>query len=495
MNVNDGFIIPTIAESLKKVCIDNKVSDPDLILDIYLVCSNKGTSFIPDEELLKDIDRFDPAFWTSRSQIAQRKDFLESLATSTYMEALIKLNDPMKAVLVFVEQLKKAQEARALAASKTQNIDHASGSFSGTYIDQNGLDEIQRARATPLSFDLIYKQLTTYQDILESEELSAFISSGCGAGRYYDATESSSSQLAGSVVSKGQELPKMYPLLFEVFTKLSEKLGLAKLKDKDSDEEKDRKRVDQMEDHTQVSTVDPTEVAHETFDAKVANKNLDVKYNIEEKEGISHLFVLLDVSGSMMAQDLGGRVCRAFASNVITLALLQFAMKGNYKVWVVPFAGAPSRTNMQTAMDKTSALNAMKWLGRQSYNGSSTDIEAAVRFAYKNVSEDPTYKKCDIVLITDGCSPINPSLKTDKPARTILRSLFISHSLRSYGGHIGALIAASDTHQKITWDNAKNELTVGNALDGINEEESSLGIHEPTGAQRTAPADDDDDDE
>jgi len=475
MNVNDGFVMPTIADSLKKICEENKISDADIILDVYLVCANKGVSFIPDAELLRDIDRSHPNYWSSTSKIAQRKDFLESLSRSPYMDKLIALNDPMKAVIVFVEHIKNALLARGVAKNNRMTIDHNSGSFTGAYAGQDFLDEVARVKDTDISFACMYQGLLGYAEAVESEEMSSFFSSSCGAGRYYDATQNDSGNLSAAVVQHGVALPAAYPAMFDMFTKLSEKLGLAKLKDKETEEERERKKTDRMEDHAQIQSVDPAEIANDTFDFKVANKSLDVKFNQDQEEGLCHLFVLLDVSGSMMANDLGGRVCRAFASNVITLALLQFAMKASYKVWVIPFAGSPNVRDMQVAQDRASALTAMKWLGRQNYDGRATEIEAAVRMAYEKVSLDPTYKKCDIVLITDGCSPITPSLKTDKPERTILRTLFISETLKHYGRHAAELINASDTHKLITWDNKKNELTIGNSLDGISATESTLG--------------------
>jgi len=469
MNVNEGgdLILPTVAQQLKKVCIDHSVKDVDLVLDIYLVCSHKGTQFIPDEELMQDIERTDPSYWRHRMDISKRKQFLEKMSESNYVQALIKLNDPMKAVLTFVDHLRKALEAQALSASKCTAIDHSSGAIGGMRATGSALDEVEKAIVNHgMDFDLIIQGMTTVADACDSDECAAFME-GCGVGSYFNATTAPARALAAAVVQKGTSLPTHLPLLYDQFTKITEKLGIAKMKEVDTDKDAKRKKREQMDDHAQVTSVDPAEVVHETFDARMAHKQLDVAHNKEEEEGLSYLFVLLDVSGSMMSADLGGRVCRAFGANVITLSLLQFAMKSKYKVYVVPFTGHVNTHGVQVATDRESALKAMRWLGTQDYNGSSTDIQEAVLWAYRQVVQDPTYKKCDVVLITDGCSPISQALMSMKPRDTKLRTLLVTGG-EGHGSHSSRLKDASDTFTQIDWDNNKAEFTIGNTLRGIN---------------------------
>lgn len=473
MNVNesDGFVLPSTAQQLRKICEDNKITDPDLVLDVYIVCSNKGVRFIPDEELMKDIERTDPHYWRHRLEISKRKEFLERMASSNYMQALIQLNDPMKAVLTFADHLRKAYEAKEKALKGRSLIDHKSGGFEGTYMSEAELDQMIGHDAE-LDFDTMVDKMTTYQDMCESDEAAAFMS-GCGMGCYFDANQVPGRSLAAAVVQHGASMPSRWPLLFEQFTKLSEKLGIAHMKTVDAEEEQKRKRSERMDDYSQVGSVDPFEIAQDTFEAKFAYKALDIKQDLKDEDGMSYLFVMLDVSGSMMCADLGGRVCRAFAANVVTLALLQFAMKGRYKVYVVPFTGDVNRRAMQVATDRDSALKAMRWLGQQEYDGGSTDIQRAVLWAYNEVQTDPEYKKCDVVVITDGCSPIDNRLTDEKPRDTKVRTLIFAEGA-GYGSHSKALRSASDTYHVITWDNNKNEFTVGNALTGINSDHSSL---------------------
>lgn len=490
----DGFIMPSIAQSLKKICVDNKVTDPNLVLDVYLIVANQGkASFLPEEDLLKDIERTDPKYWDVKLDVSQRQAFLEKLAQSKYMQALVLLNDPLKAVLTFVDHMKKARAAQANSKKRTGPIDHTgSGGGFGGYASEQDLDAVDARNASldpALDFDAIVGGATTQIDVTENDGLSSFVQGAAEDGDNATAVEAAVSSMCGgktsyvtSTVSPGQilaqaavrfglDLPDKFPVLYQCYTKLLDDLMLGKLKEKDVDRDAKHKRADQMEDLDKLTTVDPSEVAHETFDKKVADKSLEVQYDRDEERGMTHVFVLLDVSGSMMSSDLGGRVCRAFAANVLTLSLLNFAFKDKYKVWVLPFEGTVG--NIQSAEDKTQALDTMKWLGTLNYDGGGTDIEGAVLRAYKITQADPTYNKADIVLITDGCSPISNRLKDEKPERTKLRALLIGEEV-NYGGHSARLTAACDTWHKITWDNATNTFSVGNTLKGIASSNSTI---------------------
>lgn len=481
----DGFIMPSVAEQLKKICVDNKVTDPNLVLDVYLIVANQGkASFLPEQDLMDDIERTDPKYWDIKLDISKRQGFLEKLAQSKYMQALVQLQDPMKAVLTFVDHMRKARAAQKASNSRKGPIDHhGSGAFGG-YASEADLDEVENRNASHdglMDFDAIISGATTQIDVTENDGLSSFVqgaaeetsqgmgqavASMCGGKSSYTTSTVSPGQiLAQAVVKYGVDLPSKYPSLFECYTKLLDDMMIGKLKEKDVDHDAKHKRDDQMEDLDRLTTVDASEVAHETFDKKVADKSLIVKYDRDEERGMSHVFVLLDVSGSMMAADLGGRVCRAFAANVVTLALLNFAFKDKYKVWVLPFEGTVGV--IQSAENKSQALDVMKWLGTVNYDGGGTDIEGAVLRAYKLVQCDPTYNKADIVLITDGCSPISSRLKDDKPERTKLRAILISEDATSYGRHASNLVAACDTWHKLSWDNTTNTFSVGSTLSGI----------------------------
>lgn len=486
--VGDGFVMPSIAQQLKKICVDAHFTDPNLILDVYLVVANQGkASFLPDEDLMDDIERTDPKYWDVKTDISRRKEFLDQLAQSKYMQALVKLGDPLKAVLTFVDHMKKALAAKQKVGQRGQQITHNSGSpTDGGYWNDDQLDAVASKASDPaMDFDRLLSLNSTMQALTEDDGASAFMAgaadveaqarqaSGCG-GRtaWTEFTTEPGRMLAQAVVEYGIKLPSLYPALFENYTKVLEDLGMGKLKEKDVDHDAKHKRDDQIEELDKLSTVDASEVASETFDKRLADKSLVIKNDREEEQGMSHVFILLDVSASMMDCDLGGRVCRAFAANVITLALLNFAFKEKYKVWVLPFEGTVS--NVQSAETRAQALDLMKWLGGLNYDGGGTDIEGAVLKAYRLTQSDPTYNKADIVLVTDGVSPISDRLMKEKPARTKLRAMILNDGSHYAKMHMGRLHDACDAYHNITWDNASNTFSVGNALHGISGHDSKV---------------------
>jgi Mg-chelatase subunit ChlD len=489
----DGFVMPSVAEQLKKICVESKVTDPNMVLDVYLVVANQGkASFLPEEELMQDIERTDPRYWDIKLEVSKKQQFLEKLAQSKYMQALVKLQDPMKAVLTFIDHMKKARQAQKASTSRKAPIDHQGNGTINRYATESELDGVAAQNESydaALDFDAIIGGATTQIDVAEDDGLSAFIAgteeeaedgeaiesatmdSACGGKKGYTSYTVSPGQILSSACVKyGLDLPTMFPVLFQCYNKLLEDMKIGKLKEVDVDKDTKHKRDDQMEDFDKLSTVDAVEVANDTFDKRIAEKSLVVKHDRDEECGMSHVFILLDVSGSMMGADLGGRVCRAFAANVVTLALLNFAFKDKYKVWVLPFEGTVG--SIQEAENKQQALDVMKWLGTVDYNGGGTDIEGAVLRAYKLTECDPTYNKADIVLITDGCSPISNRLKTEKPSNTKLRAILISDA--GYGNHSDRLCAACDAWHNLTWDNKTNTFCVGNTLRGISSTESTV---------------------
>lgn len=486
MQVTNGFIMPTVAATLKQMCEKHTFADPNLVLDIYLIVANQGKpDYLPDEDLIKDIESTDPKYWDIKGDAAKRKEYLDKLAASSYMKQLISLADPLKAVLVFLDHMKKAMEARARVKHGSGPIDHHSGiPSSHRYMQEADLDEVADSEFDPaLEFDNLLAGATTQVDVVEDPALSSFLegatqatngtATGCGGKTQWLSFSTVPGQtLAAAVVKHGVSLPTYFPLLFDWYTKLLDDLAIGKLKEVDVDRDAKHKRNDQMEDFDRLSTVDAADVAHETFEKRIAEKSLDVRYDRDEERGMSHVFVLLDVSGSMDSCDLGGRVSRAFAANVVTLALLNFAFKDKFKVWVLPFEGRVS--TVKSAVGKDEALQVMKWLGTVRYDGGGTDIESAVLHAYGLASTDPTYNKVDIVLITDGCSPISPEMTTKKPERTKLRAIILNDGAEHGGRHFKNLIGACDTWSYLTWDNNKNAFEIGNTLKGISSTNSTV---------------------
>ena len=488
MEVNSGDILAKTSTILKNLCTANKIHDHGLVLDVYRCCNNNGTfQFISDEDLLNEIETSDPAYWGTKLAISERKEFLESMAKSNYMAALIALNDPMKAVNTFVSHLANAHAARTAALKNRQPIG-PTGSTVGVsgYINARNLADMQQAADAARAamnggseeFDAILNSFEDFAASVSSDQVGAFLKgassaeySGCGLPGSYISSNYGGA-LSKAVVQTATNLPIAYSVLWKEFTRISDSIGSTNMKEVDSDEEKDRKKRERMLEYEQVSSMDPVDLAKDNFDVDFAQKKLDVNYNLEEEQGVCHTFILLDVSGSMDCCDLGGRVSRAFAANVISLALLNFALKDKWRVWIVPFAGSVGVRHLHEAKDKDSALAAMNWLGGQNYDGEGTDIEGAVLWAYKKLGTQGEYRKADICLITDGCSPISNNVVSMKPSRAKLRTLVVSEEI-PYGDSARKLAAASDTYKKVTWNNRTNELDLGDALSGISDRSSN----------------------
>ena len=394
------------------------------------------------------------------------------MARTTYFQGLLNLKDTTKALWTFADTMGRIY-ADSLRAKFTKDpVQHQSGWSPARKFGEAELDIIQKYKDQPgASFDNFMANEPKPEEISGDETMREFVS-GCGICPYFDASRTDGRKLEDGTVKLAQSLPKEIPILYKAFTQMMDEIGCGKVKDTDVDHDA-KKKVDSMEDYDQLQSVDPTDMERDDFEMKAANKTLDVTYNQDEEEGVCHLFVLVDVSISMMSNDIGGRVCRAFAANVIALSLLNFAFKGRYKVHVVPFAGNVNYHGIRHATDRKSALETIRWLGTLNYDGGGTDVQKAVLYAYDELQKEPAYRKCDIVCITDGCSCFDDRIKDLKPERLKLRTLVVGNEMRSYGHHSDELKSASDTYHVVTWDNMQNKFTLGGALQGIADPDSN----------------------
>lgn len=458
---------PSDEKVLKDISEKHDYIDRDLLLDVYFILKDEGTlDFQSTDTLMQEIERADPSYWESRIKIEERKDYLKELAQTTYFQGLIALGDVMKGMWKFADAMGKMYANSLRAKFKAEPITHSSGEAVSGHFTEKDLDIIKELGSRPNSgfLDFLVNEPSP-EDVAEDETMQEFYD-GCGICPYFDASRTDQRKLEKATVKMAQNLPKEAAILYKAFTSLVDELGVKKVKKVDVDHEA-KKKVDNIDDYDKLQDVDLADMERDDFDLRAANKTLDVKYNQDEEEGTCHLFVLLDVSGSMMGCDVGGRICRAFVANVVALSLLNLAFKERYKVHVVPFAGVVDYHRVQHATTKEEALKVINWLGSVNYDGGGTDVEDAVLYGYSALQKEPEYRKCDIVLITDGCSPISSKLVSEKPEKTKLRTLIVGDDLSRYGIHSQALKNASDTYYKITWDNMNSKFKVGDSLSGI----------------------------
>lgn len=460
--IDADFFMPSVAQTLAKLQKASPYVPSGVLADIYLLCEAQGrASFTPDDVLLKDITTLDPSYWSDKGTIDSRKEYLERLGKSNYMKALIDLKDPMKAVHIFIEY---AGQASAAMQARTRYSDiPANGSdYGGGYVSPTttaGLSPGDEAEG----FDAFMQAQETLLGLTDDDIAASFATEGWGMGGAAN-TYSPGRKLSSVLVSNAKALPTSFPLLMRSLNKIKELIGEKNLL-VDSDTDQAKKRRDHIDESSQVSSADASDVASDLFDKKFSDKSLIIQKDMEEKDKQSHTFILLDVSGSMDACDLGGFVCRGFATNIICLGVLNMAGKNGMKVWILPFAGRPHTNNLKTASNRDEAITTARWIASVNYDGGGTDIEGAVLAAYKITTSSGEYDKADILLLTDGASPLTSRLVSEKPARTKLRTLIISND--STQKDLTPLIQASDYHAKLSWDKTKGCLDVGTLLQNI----------------------------
>jgi hypothetical protein len=477
MNIFDEDTPKDVGERIKRLCDEAGLTkDRDLVLDLYVLCSSKNPITKTDEDLLEGLVSADPKYWEERVEVTKRKEFLESLCLSPYVTTARTLGDPMKAVLVLIQSLKARQAALAALQGK-EAVSFRSRHLIGGPDSEAGeefLNAVQSegsALAAQHDCDEFMKAIEDVTDIFQEGLASAFFL-GCGMGMSAAFTSTPGTVLAREVLQHAQSLSPAVHAFFKLFTAECNIIGSGNITSKASPEITNDRNRDNMEDYSEVVSADPTELARDGFVEKLAQKKLEVDHYKAPEIGKCHVYVLLDVTGSMMTNDIGDpQICRAFAANVITLALLNLTADEGWAVHVLPFTGSVNTSKALHATDKASALQAANLLGTFQYDGGNTNIERAVMHAYRDLLNDPNYKKCDIVLLTDGFSPISHGIKTHKPPRVKLRTLIIGDE--EYGVHSKNLREASDSYEILGWDKRAQAFTTGSALEGINKRESN----------------------
>lgn len=469
-----------VSKRLRALCENAGLTNcVDLVLDLYVLCQSPNPQTAPDQALLEGIAMSDPDYWGVKTSINKRKAFLTKMNNCAYVQEARKLGDASKAVMLFIDAMTKGLKSKNATTLTGALFDWSPQSMppEAATIDKAALEKAIESSLSGLHYtdfpeDDFAAALECYVEAVEQPVFQGFFSGGgCGLSRSSKFTIFSNGVLSAELIKAAKSMPPCALRFFQEFTALTETIGTAAEKQKDTPNVTDKKKTDKMEDFSQLETADPLESAKEGFEQKVAEKNLNVEFHKEPQKGKCHVFVLIDVSGSM-ANGFDAQVilARATACNVIALALLNLAISDGWHVHIVPFAGYVNERQILSATDKVSAVQAARRLGTFGYDGSSTDIESAIMYAYSELQADPNYRKCDIVLITDGESPVSEGVWQKKPPKTKLRVLQLG--ALDMGSPTDNLAKAADSFAHVTWDPASNHLSVGNSLNGLSDKSS-----------------------
>lgn len=130
------------------------------------------------------------------------------------------------------------------------------------------------------------------------------------------------------------------------------------------------------------------------FTKKAMEKSLNIIQHQSKRKQKQALYILLDVSGSMMG------VRSVFAAGVTTSLVRQAVDEGS-TYFLRYFDDSPSALKKVT--NRKEAVELIGDLVRAPFSGGGTNITKAVRTAIKDIKNEPvTFDKVDIMVITDG---------------------------------------------------------------------------------------------
>lgn len=249
-------------------------------------------------------------------------------------------------------------------------------------------------------------------DIKPSTEEQEFIPSAtaiAGRGAGYDPTFTNSNFLQKQETLI-EQLCNTGLSLFEIGKNLADLLGKSDSKLLiETKELAQEKKQDNMRSHSEAGKIVPSQHAmpSEVFDTKLAKKQLTV--NREHKpEGKKHLlYFLVDSTGSMrtmLNQKYGGRrngfVSRASIATVVMIAMMKKIMDEKGIVFLRFFSGsAGPLIELRSEADFKHAIERMK---NNNYDGSSTNIERALRTVYDDIiTNSGDISRSEVLLVTD----------------------------------------------------------------------------------------------
>ena len=447
MRLTNNKLSEGVATALIEIANKYDVFCRDALFDFYTLFNNGTLNY--DNAILEALRQQDPAgYYVERDSFFKQRTMLEDLIhTDIFNDIKTTYTDPLVCVEEFIKLIKAF-------------VSQANATFNGT---SNTVSNT--ANNAPINLDALCEAARAIINGATDPFMQTIFSSGGGFSY---------------IISRDGE-GKHDPVKMLQFTELFIKRGGAKLYSWVANLqgvagfEKDDKcvtnsvtddRVDeQMETLDQALLASPGDLVRPDVDKKLAQKELVVSRNVTSDKDKAHSIVLLDVSGSMQAADCaGGRMDRVYYATIITLAILDRVVKRGDTAHIILFEAFPLPPRSAESVEEGVAV--AKWLISRNNCGGGTNTERAIKKAFDLINQAGKYRKCDIVLITDGeCDVNETNIKNNKPEKTAIRTIQIGNSVSVRAKN--KVFEISDKAIAAGWDFKNDCPDLGTTLQGV----------------------------
>jgi len=306
---------------------------------------------------------------------------------------------------------------------------------------------------------------------MEDEDFPFFDSAGSGGSSIFNASFTGN-HYAKAVESMISCLTSAKLDIYDLAKNLEMELNSKKKgKMKPVDEMEHDSKKENIRSEAEISKVLPSQhgLPEEVFDKKAHDKSLEKKRHLKPDEKKQLLYLLIDNSISMKAQlrdNKTSALTRGALASVFSIALIRRVVADKGIVYVRFFAGTPS--SLRVADTKERQENLLKSISNADYNGSGTNLGAALKAACEDIRKGKSHvniAKSEILLITDCDDSLNPTTldaaRGTGDNKIPLHVLDVSGVSRQCGSASAVLKTVADKYFKIN----KGETDVSKMVD------------------------------
>ena len=464
-----------IAEQLNSIGSKYKVNSLDILFDLYNLFRNKGQSLDADPKALDAMRKSDPArYWVARDEFHRQRVVFDDLSKSDLYKALL-----TKPPLVAVEEVCKM--LHDMHVRLTGSKDKAQQSQMGnrlpamtSYINEDEInaqyEKNATARATmygnPDPFNItdpLYLMAMLFGDMNNPASASVFALS---AAPYLMTTKLDKPDKDSKwlIETAQRYCARGGSNFFKWIANVAGKAGFEEKKDITTPNLTEHKKTETIETTAEIVNANPADLQRPDLEKQLIDKTLDVTKNTASTIEKSHSVVLLDISGSMSAQDqAGGRCDRALYAFCIIFAMLQKIVERGDVFHIIMFEGYPHAC--QSASTPDEAVKLVNFMCHHTRWGGGTSIQRALDAGIAQLKQVQKFRHADILLITDGEAAVDVvTTRAALPPKTKIRGIHIGQVSPQARQQ---MVDLCDAAMVAKWDDKNDMPLLGDLLKGV----------------------------
>lgn len=462
-----------IAEQIKAIGDKYKVSNYDVLFDMYNLFANKGQSLNADTKTLEALRKTDPSrYWVARDEYHRQRVVFDDISKSDLYKALC-----TKPPLIALEELCKMLHEMYVRLKGSQQDPRTLGNRHPAihkYVNEENENAQYEQRAerhaaihgsnSPFTItDPVSLMGQLFADLNNpgSASLFALTASPYLMTQKMDKPDKDADWL---IKTAQRYCARGGANFFKWIQNVAGKAGFEEKKDIVTEELSEHKKPDTLDTPAEMINANPADLQRPDLEKQVIDRTLTVTKNTASVLEKSHCVVLLDISGSMSAQDqAGGRCDRALYAFCIIFAMLQKIVERGDAFHIIMFEGSPHACQSATTQDE--AVKLVNFMCHHTRWGGGTNIESALMAGIRQLKQVQKFRHADILLITDGEGAVDvEKVRNALPPKTKIRGIHIGSTSHEASSQ---MVDLCDAAMVAKWDYKQDMPLLGDLLKGV----------------------------